>query len=93
LNPTPRTFSSLLLFLLLTAGAATSDQRRIERINAVNDATVNDITLDQTDEETLVYEVSDEALEAAAGAGAKLRFSFAGGDCTTIPACFTSPAD
>jgi hypothetical protein len=34
-------------------------------------------------------EVSDEALEAAGDPGAgRPCFSFSGGDCTTIPACF-----
>ena len=37
-----------------------------KRVNAMND---NTIDLDQTEEETLLtFEVSDEALEAAAGA-------------------------
>jgi hypothetical protein len=42
-----------------------------ERINAMNDTTDDlDLDQDQTDEETLTYEVSDEALElAAAGTG------------------------
>jgi len=45
--------------------------------------------LDHTDEDTLTYQVSDEALEAAGDPGAgRPCFSFSGGDCTTIPACF-----
>lgn len=51
------------------------------------------IDLNQTEEEILTYEVSDEVLEAAAGiAAGAARMSFSGGECTTIPACFTSPA-
>jgi hypothetical protein len=45
--------------------------------------------LDHADEETLITEVSDDALEIAGDPGAgRPYFSFAGGDCTTIPACF-----
>ena len=58
-----------------------------ERINAVNDITVD---LDRTDEETLTYEVSDEALETAAGssagteAGSSLWSSFTPAGCTCV---------
>jgi hypothetical protein len=38
----------------------------LERTNAVNDSTSN---RDRTEEEILTYEVSDEALESAAGTG------------------------
>jgi len=45
--------------------------------------------LDRTEEGILLDEISDEALETAADPGAgRPCFSFSGGDCTTIPACF-----
>jgi hypothetical protein len=56
-----------------------------ERINAVND-----IDLDPTDEESLTNEVSDEALEIAAGtaagtqAGASLWSSYTPAGCTCV---------
>jgi hypothetical protein len=58
-----------------------------ERINAVNDITAD---LDQIDEETLTYEVTDEALEIAAGtatgteAGSSLWSSFTPAGCTCV---------
>jgi hypothetical protein len=69
------------LLPILTGGRRQSEAS--ERINAVNY-----ITLDQTDEETLSYEVSDEALEAAAGtpsdAATSLWSSFTPGGCTCV---------
>jgi len=42
--------------------------------------------LDQTEEEILTYEVSDEALEAAAGAG-KEKENFTLGACSGLSVC------
>jgi hypothetical protein len=45
--------------------------------------------LDHADDDILIHEISDDALESAGDPGAgRPCFSFAGGDCTTIPACF-----
>ena len=44
---------------------------------------------ERTEQGILLDEISDEALETAADPGAgRPCFSFSGGDCTTIPACF-----
>jgi hypothetical protein len=50
---------------------------------------VNDTTIERTDEETLTYEVSDEALEAAAGtagteAASSLWSSYTVAGCTCV---------
>jgi hypothetical protein len=42
---------------------------------------MNDITIGQAEEQTLIYEVSDEALEAVAGGGAH-RAAFTEDACT-----------
>ena len=71
------------LLLTLTGGR----WRQSERINAVNDITID---LDQTEEESLTYEVSDEALEIAAGTsagtqgGSSLWSSFTPAGCTCL---------
>jgi hypothetical protein len=45
--------------------------------------------LEQADTEMLSSDISDDALETAGDPGAgRPCFSFSGGDCTTIPACF-----
>jgi hypothetical protein len=65
-------------FLLLPA-----DCRRPlanQRINAMNE-----ITIQQTDEEILAYEVSDEALETAAGKEKNANFTL--GACTALSVC------
>jgi hypothetical protein len=52
---------------------------------------MNDETshLDRAEEGAFLDEISDEALETAGDPGAgRPCFSFSGGDCTTIPACF-----
>lgn len=43
------------------------------------------IKLDQIDEEILTYEVSDEALETAAGSGENKAYTL--GFCTGLSAC------
>jgi hypothetical protein len=51
--------------------------------------TMNDITtgLDQADEETLTYSVSDEAIEAAASSGKEKAANFTLGACTALSVC------
>jgi hypothetical protein len=46
---------------------------------------MNDITIHQTDEEILTYEVSDEALETAAGKDKAANFTL--GACTALSVC------
>ena len=47
---------------------------------------------DRLDADVLLYDFSDDALEAAAGVDrGAAQMSFAGGDCTTVPACFKAP--
>ena len=50
---------------------------------------MNDITigLDQTEEEILTYEVSDEALEATAGTGKEKAGNYTFGGCTGLSVC------
>ena len=50
----------------------------------MNDQTTTD--LDQADEKILTYEVSDEALEAAAGTEPRKQ---TGGFCSAIVVCYT----
>ena len=52
----------------------------------MDDTSTTNATLDQTDEEMLTYEVSDEALEAAAGT-ARLWTAMVTDCPTVIPAC------
>ena len=47
---------------------------------------MNDVTFNQTEEEALSYEVSDEALEIAAGAGNE-KANFTLGACTALSVC------
>ena len=57
-----------------------------KRIAAMNNEVSN---LDHADDDILIHEISDDALESAGDPGVgRPCFSFAGGDCTTIPACF-----
>lgn len=46
---------------------------------------MNDITIDQTEEEILAFDVSDEALESAAAIGEKANFTL--GACTGLSVC------
>jgi hypothetical protein len=46
---------------------------------------MNDITIQQTEEEILTYEVSDEALETAAGKDKTANFTL--GACTALSVC------
>jgi hypothetical protein len=46
---------------------------------------MNEITIQQTDEEILAYEVSDEALETAAGKEKNANFTL--GACTALSVC------
>jgi hypothetical protein len=55
-----------------------------ERINAMTDTTIG---LDRNDEEILTYEVSDEALETAAGTGKEKAGHYTLGYCTGLSAC------
>jgi hypothetical protein len=55
-----------------------------ERINAMNDVTIGP---DQTEEEIPTYEVSDEALEAMAGAGKEKAGNYTLGACTGLSVC------
>jgi hypothetical protein len=55
-----------------------------ERINAMNDITIG---LDQTEEEILTYEVSDEALEATAGTRKEKAGNYTFGACTGLSVC------
>ena len=50
---------------------------------------MNDTTLglDQTEEEILTHEVSDEALETAAGTGKERAANFTLGACTGLSVC------
>jgi hypothetical protein len=57
---------------------------RTKRINAMSDTTIG---LDQIDEEILAYEVSDEALETAAGSGKEKAGHYTLGFCTGLSAC------
>ena len=50
----------------------------------MNDTTIG---LDQTEEEILTYEVSDEALETAAGTGKEKAGNYTLGFCTGLSAC------
>jgi hypothetical protein len=45
------------------------------------------IGLDQTEEEILTYEVSDDALETAAGAGKEKAGAYTLAHCTGLSAC------
>jgi hypothetical protein len=63
---------------LLTAGAAGN-----ERTKAMSDTT----RLDQIDEEILSYEVSDEALETAAGTGKEKAGNYTLGFCSGLSVC------
>jgi hypothetical protein len=47
----------------------------------------NTIGLDQTEEEILTCEVSDEALETAAGTGKEKAANYTLGFCTGLSAC------
>jgi hypothetical protein len=47
---------------------------------------MNDITIGQTEEEILAFEVSDEALEASAGTG-KEKADYTLGACTGLSVC------
>jgi hypothetical protein len=55
-----------------------------ERESAMSDTTKR---LDQTEEVILTYEVSDEALEIAAGAGEGTAGNFTLGACTGLAIC------
>ncbi|HSV23438.1 MAG TPA: hypothetical protein VLJ17_10465 [Xanthobacteraceae bacterium] len=50
---------------------------------------MNDMTIgiDQTEEEVLTYQVSDEALETAAGMGKEKAGNYTLGFCTGLAAC------
>jgi hypothetical protein len=53
----------------------------------MNDITNTTIELDQTEEEILTYEVSDEALETAAGTGKEKAGNYTLGACTGLSVC------
>jgi hypothetical protein len=55
-----------------------------ERKSTMNDTTKR---LDQTEEEILTYEVSDEALENAAGADEGVAANYTLGACTGLSVC------
>jgi hypothetical protein len=50
---------------------------------------MNDITigLDQNEEDLIMYEISDEALETAAGTGMEKAANYTLGFCTGLSAC------
>jgi hypothetical protein len=49
--------------------------------------TNTDTTLDQTEEDVLTCEVSDEALEATAGTGKETAGNYTLGACTGLSVC------
>jgi hypothetical protein len=55
-----------------------------ERVNAMNDTTMG---LEQTEQEFLAFEVSDEALEAAAGTVREKAANYTLGACTGLSVC------
>jgi hypothetical protein len=55
-----------------------------KRINAMSDTT---LVLDQTEEAILTYEVSDEALETAAGTGKDKAANLTGMFCSDLATC------
>ena len=57
------------------------------RINAMKNITIK---LEQTDEEILAFDVSDEALEIAAGSKEKANFTL--GACSGLSVCPGEPA-
>ena len=59
------------------------DVKPTKRINAMN----NSIGLDQTEEEILTYEVSDGAIEAAAGTMRDNAGSFTVSFCSGLDTC------
>ena len=61
------------------------DVKATKRINAMN----NSIGLDQTEEEILTYEVSDGAIEAAAGTMREKAGSFTVSFCSGLDTCPT----
>jgi hypothetical protein len=48
---------------------------------------MNDIVLNQTEEEILTIEVSDEALETAAGTGKEKAANYTGMFCSDLASC------
>lgn len=48
---------------------------------------MNDIVIDQTEEAILSYEVSDEALETAAGTGKDKAANYTGMFCSDLATC------
>lgn len=52
---------------------------------------MTDTAIEQTETETLSYEVSDESLEAAAGTGNSGAYTM--GFCTGLSACPARPSD
>jgi hypothetical protein len=57
---------------------------RLRRINAMKNITI--IRLEQTEEEILAFEVSDDALEIAAGTS-KEKANFTLGACSGLSVC------
>ena len=53
----------------------------------MNDITNTTIDLDQTEEKTLIYEVSDDALEIAASTGKEKAGNYTLGACTGLSVC------
>jgi hypothetical protein len=67
--------------------ARTTDEAKLRQTSTLLSATTTTIGLEQPEEEILTYEVSDEALETAAGSGSKQAGNYTLFYCTYLHIC------